>query len=31
VLARFDEDPTGLRLEMPGELYVQLIRFLGLP
>jgi hypothetical protein len=31
VLARFDEDQTGLRLEMPGELYVQLIRFLGLP
>jgi hypothetical protein len=31
VLARFDEDPMALRLEMPGELYVQLIRFLGLP
>lgn len=31
VLARFDDDPMALRLELPGVLYADLIRFLGLP
>lgn len=31
VMARFDEDPVLLRLEMPGGLYAGLIRYLGLP
>jgi len=31
VMARFDDDPMALRLELPGALYADLIRFLGLP
>jgi hypothetical protein len=31
VMARFDEDPRSLRLEMPNGLYEGLVRYLGLP
>jgi hypothetical protein len=31
VLANFDEDPVGLRLEIPEQLYEGLVQYLGLP
>jgi hypothetical protein len=31
VLANFDDDPMGLRLEIPEPLYEGLVRYLGLP
>jgi hypothetical protein len=31
LLARFDDDPVALRLEIPAQLHAELVQYLGMP